>query len=140
VPRVPSRAGRRESEPELIELCGTCGGSCHCVAVKAEPRWQGAAGRQLDELAAAHGIRRREPVGDVGLESDQSLRARLQLTIILGSPYQSGLVCGELLDKQGARQGVNRGPWECDDDFRVRIILQRFTPEQRSKIAMRLAA
>ena len=124
----------------MIELCGKCGGPCRCLDRPLQRRWQGAIGLQLDALAEEHGIRRREPVGEVGLETDQSLRARLQLTIVLGSPYQSGLVCGELLDKQGARQGIYRGPRECDDDFRVRIILQRFTPEQRFEIAMRLAA
>jgi len=106
----------------MPDLCGFCYHfPCVCLTIVKPPPSDGATGLELDALAERAGIKR--AVHSHYVETDENLRARLQLTVVLGRPYLSGVECGERLDKIGARRGIFREPGESDARYRARQML-----------------
>lgn len=102
----------------MKELCGNCCKSpCECAELTTRHPAEWAFGQRLTDLAQSVGLDRGPT------ESDDTLRARLQFTIIHGTPFRSGIPAGKLLDGQASRHGVYRYSGETDPKLLARLLL-----------------
>lgn len=97
----------------MIDICGRCGKiDCECAPLAQQHPAEWATGEMLDKLAKKYGLDRIDRPHF--LEPDDTLRARVQLTIIHNRPWNSGVPGGRILDSQARRENVIRKPGEND--------------------------
>jgi hypothetical protein len=102
----------------MKELCGKCWKSpCQCVELTTRHPLEWAIGERLDDLAESVDLQRGAS------EPDDTLRSRLQLTVINGSPWRSGISGGRLLDRLANRHSVHRSYNEPDSRLLERLLM-----------------
>lgn len=124
-------------------FCGKCGKvKCECPQVDiaaAETRHpaEWATGQRLDDLAMKVGISR------AGTEIDDTLRSRVQISLINSAPYRSGIPGGLYLERMAQRHGVYRQSGELDPKLLTRLmltVLQKRMPTERKRRVLPLSA
>jgi hypothetical protein len=106
----------------MTTLCGQCGKApCACASIQRVNPATWASGARLEAIASKLGIAR----ASLGkwTEPDDTLRARVQLSIIHQRPWNCGVPGGRGLDRLASRHGIDREDQETDAVLLARLLL-----------------